>query len=77
MSAQGVADCLSRQGGIGRNRLRSRRRRTLARFPARHRARVFIGHEDGERFIEGVRGDERELAARLRIEREPEAGELN
>jgi len=38
---------------------------------------VFIRREDGERLIEEVRGDEREPAARLRIEREPEAGELN
>jgi hypothetical protein len=38
---------------------------------------VFIRREEGERSIEGVRGDERDLATRPRIEREPKAGELN
>jgi hypothetical protein len=36
---------------------------------------VFIRPEDAERFIEEIRADEREVAARLRIgERELEAG---
>jgi len=39
---------------------------------------VFIRREDAERFIEEVRGDDPELAAKLRIEeRELEAGGLN
>ena len=39
---------------------------------------VFIRREDAERFTEEVRGDEPELAAKLRIEeRELEAGGLN
>jgi len=39
---------------------------------------VFIGREDAERFIEEVRGDDPEVAAKLRIEeRQPEAGGLN
>ena len=39
---------------------------------------VFIRREDAERFIEEVRGDEPEIAAKLRIEeRELEAGGLN
>ena len=39
---------------------------------------VFIRREDAERFIEEVRGDEPELAAKLRIEeRDLEAGGLN
>ena len=39
---------------------------------------VFIRREDAERFIEEVRGDEPELAAKLRIEeRKLEAGGRN
>jgi hypothetical protein len=39
---------------------------------------VFVRREDAERFIEEVRGDEPELAAKLRIdERDLEAGGLN
>ena len=39
---------------------------------------TFIRHEDAERFVEEVRGDEPELAKHLRIEeRELEAGGLN
>jgi len=39
---------------------------------------VFIRLEDAERFIKEVRGDDPELAAKLRIkERELEAGGLN
>ena len=39
---------------------------------------VFLRHEDAERFVEDVRGDDPELAAKLRIEeREVEAGGLN
>ena len=38
---------------------------------------VFIRREDGERFVEVVRGDDPEVAAKLRIEeRELEAGGL-
>ena len=39
---------------------------------------MFIRREDAERFIEEVRGDDPEVAAKLRIEeRELEAGGLN
>ena len=39
---------------------------------------VFVRRGDDERFIEEVRGDEPEMAAKLRIEeRELEAGRLN
>ena len=39
---------------------------------------VFIRREDAERFLEEVRGDEPDMAAKLRIEeRELEAGCLN
>ncbi len=39
---------------------------------------VFIRREDAERFIEEVRGDDSEVAAKLRIEeRELEPGGLN
>ena len=39
---------------------------------------VFVRREDAERFIEEVRGDDPEVAAKLRIEeRELEAGGLN
>jgi hypothetical protein len=39
---------------------------------------VFVRREDAEQFIEEVRGDEPEMAAKLRIEeRELEAGGLN
>jgi hypothetical protein len=39
---------------------------------------VFLRRDDAERFIEDVRGDEPELAAKLRIEeRELETGSLN
>ena len=39
---------------------------------------VFVRREDAERFIEEVRGDAPEVAAKLRIdERELEAGGLN
>ena len=39
---------------------------------------VFIRRDDAERFIEEVRGDEPEVATKLRIEeRELEAGRLN
>lgn len=38
---------------------------------------MFIRHEDAERFVARVRGDEPEFATKLRIEeRELEAGEL-
>ena len=47
-------------------------------FPLGVELEVFIRREDPERFIEGVRGDEPELASYLRIEeRELEAGGLN
>ena len=39
---------------------------------------MFIRREDAERFIEDVRGDDREVSAKLRIEeRELEAGGVN
>ena len=39
---------------------------------------MFISREDAERFIEEVRGDDPEVAAKLRIEeRELEAGGVN
>ena len=39
---------------------------------------LFIRREDAERFIEEVRGDEPEMATKLRIEeRELEAGGMN
>ena len=44
-------------------------------FPLGDAVETFIRRENAERFIEEVRGDEPELAARLRIEeRELEAG---
>ena len=44
-------------------------------FPLGDAVETFIRREDAARFIEEVRGDEPELAARLRIEeRELEAG---
>ena len=47
-------------------------------FPLGVELEVFIGRDDAERFIEEVRGDEPEVAAKLRIEeRELEAGRLN
>jgi hypothetical protein len=47
-------------------------------FPLGDSLEVFIRREDAERFIEDVRGDEPELAAKLRIEqRELEAGGEN
>jgi hypothetical protein len=45
---------------------------------ARRCLEVLIRREDAERFIDEVRGDDPELAAKLRIEeRELEAGRLN
>ena len=47
-------------------------------FPLGVELEVFIRREDAERFIEEVRGDDPEMAAKLRIEeRELEAGGLN
>ena len=47
-------------------------------FPLGSELEVFICRKDAERFIEEVRGDEPEMAAKLRIEeRELEAGGLN
>jgi hypothetical protein len=47
-------------------------------FPLGDSLEVFIRREDAERFIEEVRGDDPELAAKLRIEeRELEVGGLN
>ena len=47
-------------------------------FPLGVELEVFIRHEDAERLIEEVRGDDPELARSLRIEeRELEAGGLN
>ena len=47
-------------------------------FPLGDAVETFIRSEDAERFIEEVRGDEPEMAAKLRIEeRELEAGGLN
>ena len=47
-------------------------------FPLGVELEVFIRREDAERFVEQVRGDEPEMAAKLRIEeREPEAGHRN
>ena len=47
-------------------------------FPLGDAVETFVCREDAERFIEEVRGDEPELAAKLRIERrELEAGGLN
>ena len=44
-------------------------------FPPGDSLDVFVRREDAERFIEGVRGDEPELAKPLRIEeRELETG---
>jgi hypothetical protein len=46
-------------------------------FPLGVELEVFVRREDAERFIEEVRGDEPEIAAKLRIEeRELEAGGL-
>ena len=47
-------------------------------FPLGDSLEVFIRREDAERFIEEVRGDEPEVAAKLRIEeRELETGGRN
>jgi hypothetical protein len=47
-------------------------------FPLGDSIEVFLRREDAERFIEGVRGDDPEMAAKLRIEeRELDAGGLN
>ena len=47
-------------------------------FPLGDDAETFIRREEAERFIEEVRGDDPEMAAKLRIEeRELEAGGLN
>ena len=50
----------------------------LAGDPAFVAVEVFVRREDAERFVEEVRGDDPELAAKLRIEeRELVAGGLN
>jgi hypothetical protein len=47
-------------------------------FPLGDAVEVFIRREDAKRFIEEVRGDEPEMAAKLRIEeREPVVGTKN
>jgi len=47
-------------------------------FPLGVGLEVFVRREDAERFIEGVRGDDPEVAAKLRIEeRELDVGGLN
>ena len=47
-------------------------------FPLGDAVETFIRREDAERFIEVVRGDDPEVAAKLRIEeRELDAGKLN
>ena len=47
-------------------------------FPLGDAVETFIRREDAERFIEEVRGDDHQMAAKLRIEkRELEAGGLN
>lgn len=47
-------------------------------FPLGDSLEVFVRREEAERFIEEVRGDDPEVAAKLRIEeRELEAGALN
>jgi hypothetical protein len=47
-------------------------------FPLGDSLEVFIRREDAERFIEEVRGDDPEVAAKLRIEeRELEVGGRN
>jgi hypothetical protein len=47
-------------------------------FPLGDSLKAFIRREDAERFIEAVRGDDPEVAAKLRVEeRELEAGALN
>ena len=47
-------------------------------FPLGDAVEVFVRREDAERFIEEVRGDDPEVAAKLPIEeRELEAGGLN
>ena len=47
-------------------------------FPLGNAIETLIRREDAERFIEEVRGDDPELAAKLRVEeRELEAGAAN
>lgn len=47
-------------------------------FPLGVELEVFVRREDPERFVEEVRGDDREVAAKLRIEeRELETGGRN
>ena len=49
-----------------------------ADFPLGDALEVFIRREDAERFVEEVRGDDPEVAAKLRIEeRQLDAGGLN
>ena len=50
----------------------------LPDFPLGDSLEVFIRREDAERFVAEVRGDDPEMAAKLRLEeRELEAGGLN
>ena len=61
-----------------RSSLRRRRRALSPNFPLGVDVEVFIRREDAERFIREVRGDDPEVAAKLRIEeRDLEAGGLN
>ena len=47
-------------------------------FPLGDAIETFVRREDAEHFIEGVRGDDPKIAAKLRIEeRELEAGGVN
>ena len=47
-------------------------------FPLGDALEVFIRREDAERFVDDVRGDDREVAAKLRSEeRELEVGGVN
>ena len=64
---------------VARASLRARSLNALSPdFPLGDAVEVFVRREDAERFIEEVRGDDPEIAAKLRIEkREPEAGGLN
>lgn len=47
-------------------------------FPLGVELEVFVRREDAERFVEEIRGDEPEIAAKLRIEeRELDASDVN
>lgn len=63
-----VARARARHRDPDDDRLRRRRRHPVARLPLGVELEEFIRREDAERFIAEVRGDDPEIAAKLRIE---------